>query len=158
MIGVVCHHSLQETLESHLNFYLKQFWDSYLLTYKFESHWAPHSFGLVPHQSKSLCKLHKHLIPPPEGYLSSRRRFWSILVSIWIRMDGGQVLLLTFFVWWDTWFFFSICVCGGGGVGGSLSKCNMKIYNAFKSTFIELEKQGILSKWKPSKRNLKNGE
>ena len=24
------------------------------------SHWAPHSFGLVPHQSKALCKLHMH--------------------------------------------------------------------------------------------------
>ena len=23
----------------------------------FESHWAPHSFGLVPHRSKELCKL-----------------------------------------------------------------------------------------------------
>ena len=28
-------------------------------TCEFESHWAPHSFGLVPHQSKALCKLLK---------------------------------------------------------------------------------------------------
>ena len=30
-----------------------------LLTYtsEFESHWAPHTFGLVPHRSKELCKL-----------------------------------------------------------------------------------------------------
>ena len=26
---------------------------------EFESHWAPHSFGLVLHQSKALCKLQK---------------------------------------------------------------------------------------------------
>ena len=29
-------------------------------TVEFESHWAPHSFGLVPHRSKALCKLHHH--------------------------------------------------------------------------------------------------
>ena len=26
-------------------------------TSEFESHWVPHSFGLVPHRSKGLCKL-----------------------------------------------------------------------------------------------------
>ena len=26
-------------------------------TSEFKSHWAPHSFGLVPHRSKELCKL-----------------------------------------------------------------------------------------------------
>ena len=30
-------------------------WQAY--TSDFESHWAPHSFGLVPHRSKELCKL-----------------------------------------------------------------------------------------------------
>ena len=31
--------------------------DERTYTNEFESHWAPHSFGLVPHRSKELCKL-----------------------------------------------------------------------------------------------------
>ena len=31
--------------------------DSQTYTSEFESHWVPHSFGLVPHRSKELCKL-----------------------------------------------------------------------------------------------------
>ena len=39
-------------------------WQTY--TSEFESHWAPRSVGLVPHQSKALCKLqymiYKHIL------------------------------------------------------------------------------------------------
>ena len=31
--------------------------DEQTYTSEFESHWVPHSFGLVPHRSKELCKL-----------------------------------------------------------------------------------------------------
>ena len=31
--------------------------DEQTCTSEFESHWGPHSFGLVPHRSKELCKL-----------------------------------------------------------------------------------------------------
>ena len=33
--------------------------DKQTYTSEFESHWAPHSFGFVPHRSKELCKLLK---------------------------------------------------------------------------------------------------
>ena len=31
--------------------------DKQTYTSEFETYWVPHSFGLVPHQSKELCKL-----------------------------------------------------------------------------------------------------
>ena len=34
--------------------------DSQTYTSEFESHWVPHSFGLVPHRSKELCELLQH--------------------------------------------------------------------------------------------------
>ena len=47
-------------------------------TSEYESHWAPHSFGLVPHRSKELCKL--LLIP-------SYRQPW-YYVYIWLNTLG----------------------------------------------------------------------
>ena len=43
--------------------------DKQTYTSEFESHWAPHSFGLVPHQSKALWKLHK------DDYLKKIKEF-----------------------------------------------------------------------------------
>ena len=43
---------------------------------EFESHWVPHSFGLVPHRSKELCKLPYKVaaIRPPTTYHEKKTR------------------------------------------------------------------------------------
>ena len=51
-------------------------------TNEFESHWAPHSFGLVPHWSKELCKLLLYISWDLLKYILIQSLFYMSFVSL----------------------------------------------------------------------------